>query len=1059
MPSPKTKTFTIRKQAADILDVRTDIDLTAPASVAEMLDSRGRLPASVDAIRLSEVRLGVSAGDKAITFGSGGRKVAFSAEAGAFGAMGAYRDQSAMLADLAEVATGDANARIPLDEIPFPTAAAARYFVLYAGYGASASANGSVALGPAAAASFNAHGGRRRAFAVIQAHAQEPRVDRAVRGVAGAWRLPRQIGGADDLPPGTWIVAEVAGGLEAGAGVTFGLDFNWVRSVKAGGLEGDIGLKIQAGANAAFGLSVSDRYAVVVGRDSLDESERKVRVRLHRLNERGWSFAASANLSLTGSTGKLLPKQLDDFIAATLGVHGLQTLEEVRRWTDPSERLSEVAAEFLDGVAKKRFNGTLAKKFDEVRAEVLDWFNKWDELPGEAASALWDISRLEERKVKDFVKRIRKLADADEKTVQAEVAKLVARTDFAETPLGLWLEKIATGRVVGVLANLPQAKAVSEAATKTLDILDGGLLEDLKEFVETRVGLPPVRAAIKKNDFKTLNAKLKKKLAEFLGRSRLDSKAIQSIRETVATLDKRGGEIYSAAVKALNDTYRFTFDYAIQQSVTKTALLDVTFDFGAARASEAKLSALLRAAIGGDFRGVLPPPGKRAPAGVSFAEAALTHHMQRSASVKITLPFFSSETIKQTSALASFRLAPEEGGVYLYALDAKDEVQRVGKWRSSLSLGMSLQVGEGSNVRRHDHDDAGTSLDYRFERRLPQLQTVHLERLLDVVGPAYFPHQIGGPAAPEKPSAREWAAALDKTSDGETGERDDGLIGDARFELDVSLPGEAVSRWLHAPLDKKDPLYMDVSRRIQTLLRRYIPFLYFQEANNYADLQPAFALLVYSALPVTTSIRARDGKVIELNTNEDVFWDWVSASTRSQRMALLLDSDTATRLAGKLDAVAKALASEHDRELRKLTRRYARSELGTVLKAVLDGPGQTLLESLLGNETTVIARAVKAGAALAKFQDKSDDPEKSVEALADFGAKITKTFHGKLQSIFKPKEAADREVLRNLGALLFSEVSEVFPPSTPVRPAARLELSVFQQGSEKVILRQALVEV
>ena len=1038
MPSPRTKTFTIRKQAAGVLDVRTDIDLTAPASVAEMLDSRGRLPAGLDAVRLADVQLGVSVGDKAITFGSGERKVAFSAAAGPFGGLGAYRDRAKMLADLAALATGDAKARLPLDRIPFPDLGAARYFVLYAGYGAKASANGSVALGPGAAATFGAHGGRRRAFTVVQAHAEEPRVDQAVRGVVDAWRLPRQIEGVDDLAPGTWIVAEVSGSLQANAGVTFGLDFNWIRNVKAGELQGDIGLKIQAGANAAFGYSLSDRYAVVVGRDSLDEAEKKVRVRLHRLNERGWSFAASASLSLTGSTGKLAPKQLDDFIAATLGVHGMQTLEEVRRWTDPRERLSDVAADFLDGVAKKRFNGTLAEKLDEVRAKALDWFAKWDALPGQATSALWDLARLDEKQVKGFVKKIEKLAAGDEKTVQAEVAALIGRADFAETPLGLWLEKVAAGRVMGVLASLPEAKAVSEAAAKTRDILEGGLLEDLKDYVEKQVGLEPVRQAIEKNDFKTLNPKLKAKLAEFLGKSRLDSKAVQSIRETVSTLDKRGAALYKAAVEALNDTYRFTFDYAYQRSVTRTALLDVTFDFGAPRASQVKLAGLLQAAIAGDFRGALPPPGKKAPAGVSFQEAALTHHVQRSTSVKITLPFFTSSTIKQASSLASFRLAAEDGGVYLYALDAKDDVRRASKWRSTLSAGMSLQAGADSAVRRHDRDDARTGLDYHFTRRLPALRTAHFERLLDVLGPTYFPHALGGAAAPLKPSAHEWALALDKTTDGVEAERDDGLIGDSLLQLEVSLPGEALVRWLQAPADRNHPLYDGVSRRVQEILRRFIPFVYFQDVTKYKTLQSAFPLVVYSALQVSTSAGAGKPRV------------------------------SRDKLEAKLEEASKVLANADTNALRKTARFYAPSEIEAAIGSVRKDPGKILFESLLANEASVIGGAVRAGAALAKFREKSGDPEKAVEALAGFGEAITKTFHRKLQTIFKPTAQADREVLRNLGLLVFAEVSEVFPPSTPVQPSARLQLTVFKSGQmpalgreappEAVSLRQALVE-
>ncbi|MEZ5363519.1 MAG: hypothetical protein R2748_14550 [Bryobacterales bacterium] len=81
---------------------------------------------------------------------------------------------------------------------------------------------------------------------------------------------------------------------------------------------------------------------------------------------------------------------------------------------------------------------------------------------------------------------------------------------------------------------------------------------------------------------------------------------------------------------------------------------------------------------------------------------------------------------------------------------------------------------------------------------------------------------------------------------------------------------------------------------------------------------------------------------------------------------------------------------------------------------------------------------------------------------------MTRTFHRKLQTIFKPKDPADRELLRNLGLLVFGKVSETLPPSTPIRPAARLELTLFRPGlmpadlgqapDDAVLVRQALVE-
>ena len=59
-------------------------------------------------------------------------------------------------------------------------------------------------------------------------------------------------------------------------------------------------------------------------------------------------------------------------------------------------------------------------------------------------------------------------------------------------------------------------------------------------------------------------------------------------------------------------------------------------------------------------------------------------------------------------------------------------------------------------------------------------------------------------------------------------------------------------------------------------------------------------------------------------------------------------------------------------------------------------------------------------------------------------------------------------MLRNLGLLVFAEVSGTLPPSTPIHPAARLDLTVFRGGRmtaeieeippEAVSVRQALVE-
>ena len=60
--------------------------------------------------------------------------------------------------------------------------------------------------------------------------------------------------------PATWILSEVDGSFALQLGVQAGYDFSWLREIPGGALQGDIGLRVQMGASAAFGFEVSGKY-------------------------------------------------------------------------------------------------------------------------------------------------------------------------------------------------------------------------------------------------------------------------------------------------------------------------------------------------------------------------------------------------------------------------------------------------------------------------------------------------------------------------------------------------------------------------------------------------------------------------------------------------------------------------------------------------------------------------------------------------------------------------------------------------------------------------------
>ena len=1068
-----TRSFDISKPlkigGRTILTADAQVQVQGDEEVVKALAADVPLSLEKDPIRLTQASLSVSSGQRSVNFATGAGTASFSAGGGVRTGLGVYAQSSDMLRDIASL-SGTGNQQIPLDQIPFPEVSAARYYAFYWGYDVQASANGSVALAGGAAVTFGASGARHRGFSVIRAHAENPPARSALTDLFGrSWQLPSQVESVDDLEPGTWIVSEVTGAFSANVGVSLGFDYNWIKSIKIDAkeiLQGDVGLKIQTGVSAAFGFSTSGRYVMIVGRDSLDVNDKVVRVRLNRLRQRRWNFAFNSNLDLTTTTGTLLPAQLDDFIAAILGVHGLQTLQEVRRWTDPSQRLSDLASAFLTDYAKNQLGEDFQQKFEEIRQKVLRLFEQWDSLPNKATSALWDAIRLDRAEFTGFVTKIKEFADPN--TVNQALEQALANVQFASTAVGKWVLGVVENRLLSVVVNRPEVKKVREAAQTTLDIIDGKMLNELKDFVEKKVGFPVVRRAVEENDFNSLTELLRKRLAEFLGKQTpLDSDDFNKIRETVNGLLQRGADLYAAAVAALNQTYKFSFDYAYSKQTTETALLDVCFDF----AANPTLGADLKKAIAGDFTTVLPGPGQPSPEGVTFKEAALTHHIQRQSHIKISLPYFTQETIQNTTSLASYKLLSSEGNLYLNSLDASDELIRTGQWESTLSVGLNLTAGKGSEIRRYDKDGSPATLDYSFVQALPSLRTRQLEHLMDPLSKLYFPGEFAGSGASDKPSVTEWAIALDKVADGQE-PAEDGLIGNSLITLNVSLPGDTLLKWLNAPEDLNDPVYMAMSRQFQKQLRRFIPLLYFQDPAKYKDLGAAQPLLVYSSLPVTTSVSISNGNV-QLNTNRDLYWNWPDDSISGDRHALISSDSTSQRLAAAMSDAAKVLAATP--RLAATARFYDPDKnLNRARGSVDDGPGKILIESLLFVEATLIYSAAKAGRDLAQFRSAVATPLEAVKELAQFGDKVTRTFNTKLRSVFKPSQKGSKQLLRNLGLLMFAEVTESLDPGLEVKPTAALEIAVLKSGAafppegfpdelnispDDLIIRQRVLEV
>src|SRR5262249_38309931 len=145
----------------------------------------------------------------------------------------------------------------------------------------------------------------------------------------------------------------------------------------------------------------------------------------------------------------------------------------------------------------------------------------------------------------------------------------------------------------------------------------------------------------------------------------------------------------------------------------------------------------------------------------------------------------------------------------------------------------------------------------------------------------------------------------------------------------------------------------------QARLRQILPFFYFQDLDNAFQNAPAAALLVWSALPVSTSIAVRDGALV-FNTDVDVFWNFPD---QQLRRIIASDAHTSRSLAPKL-----ALLQQRLREagLRKRAQDFDPTQTSSFQSLTTSEMGAGLFNSLLFTESQLIRGVAKC---LRKIQE------------------------------------------------------------------------------------------
>jgi hypothetical protein len=941
-------------------------------------------------IELAEVNLKASNEDKPIEFARGNDKIGFTASGGVFAGFGVYRTGAALLKKLGENCDD-----FSLEAIEFKGEEPGSLLsVLRWGYAAEGKANGAMALGAIGKAALSMSGNKEGLFAVIRRLPGDTAAREVVQKTADSWMLPRQVASIDQIEKGSWIIAEVMGGIAVQLGAQLGYDFNWVREAKLGGLSGDIGLRLQMGINAAVGFSASGRCAIVISRDS---DEKSLRLRLFKLKSRELDLSLNASLDIK-AVDSFLPDKIDDFISAVFDVHGQQILKDlqaIEKWTDPDKRLSDLLANAgiegaekliacLAGVSPDE----LQQKFDEVHGKAVEFVEKWHELPHAVSSTLL---KLIEEKVD--LTGVRKIAEDLSAIDNASLSKILDtqldRIDFFHTPAGRFLESVADNGVLSLFVK--NISEIQEIGKKAAAILDGSTMEDVlmkfQKYVETELNLEKIYKGINEADFAGLDSLLKRKLADFLGQESIVFNDVDKVRRTIGLLLNKRQDYYEKALEALHRKYNLALNAAYQSSTTQTALFDGTFDFSHDPAS---VSNFFQQALQGKLDNLL----SNQPAQVRIACGKISHGLKRQAQIDVSLPFMDAKHRHLNESVASVEAAPNNGGL-LFRMNASDtDAGNQRKSVLSLAAGFSKSNPGRSGVRIHQ-DSLELNYTLLFARRDMQLK--HVKAYIEPAAQAYFQNKI--------PDLQKFLQLLDQQAE-EVIPNGPNRLGNGLVSLQVSLSGAASANvgqaWLSLPDDRKAGVYLDMSNAIQASLKKNVHDSIFSNPDAYKEsIYRSLSILAYCAIVP---------RAAQITGKTDLpFWNFEKAA---ERKLMLKKNQTVENMQELLRAAQNILKDDSDAQ-------FFRPEEAALILGRID-VSHPLFYGLLYTESQIIKHAFEAGLIIAQIHRLP--LSEAVKAIADVGSILTGAFNSEISSLLGPGIEA-------VGTKVFLDASRVIDPA------------------------------
>ena len=999
-----------------------DVAPTTDADVLQAIAANSPFPSRPSGvIDLAHISLQASGGNP-IVFKGGETTVGFQFSAGATAGAGIFDDPQAAVKSLGL----DETPRLDLT-IGATPGANSRYALLRTGYTANGSVTGSAPIGALGSFTFGASGAATGLSAVLHRFPANAGADDVLSETIKSWKFPRHVTSPDKLVPGSWIIAEASGSLSVNLAASLGYNFNFVKDAKGFGLSGDIGLKIDAAATATFGFDVSGRYLVVVGRESDSAASQLLRVRLFKLDSNGVQFGLNLKVGVTG-VETVTPGQVDDFVSAVFGVHGAQivaALQQIQKWTDPSKSVGQLVAGLVNDKALQIIQDTTGinpqTAFDAGRAKLLDAINLYQSLPSKVSSELLGfINSLSPQATTDLQNALNLLAQTDPNAQKQALLNLFNSAGFSGSPVGKILSALADN---GLLSLIDQSSQVRAIATTIQSILNGGVIAKLESFINDKLGLNKVIAAVTENDFNNLDSFLVGRLSTFFDKT-LGFADLNDIKNAINLVIGKRQEIYAAATKALNSRYGLDLAATWQRTSTNTAVIDAAFDMSDPTANQLFKDVVTVTNSALDRLLTTQMPSVNLNAGV------LTHELTRKTTLDLSLPHFNFQTQSVTTAIAKVTAENDGGRLLVYDATGSSTVSVTNKFTSSLAVTIAAAVARtGTSFQDlRVHSDDGTTWSYEL---LYVKANMKREELEAITRP--FITQFMADEFAQGTSISAFYNQLEDTAHKVLPNPPE-TFGDVCASFEVTVPGDVLGAWA-SQVTNVMAAAKAVSVAIQMALKKNVEFFYLSDISNLANLASSAPLLAWSSIPPAVSF---DGSNFSTAAGNDVFWDHVDPTLRS---SAAINPTTIGNLAAKLAGFRLRL---EEAGLHSTVQFYSDNQAGQICAGANTQFGDVLFFSLLNFEAQIVDKAHDALNDIQKFLAVAGtSPSKAVDRLAQFAADIATAFNTLLgQNVF-----VDLASFRAVGQVVFLEASRALNPALAGQPAAMLTLDVLNKNT------------